>query len=43
MFGHVVQSTNESIINVNNYSNGVYQLIIYFDDYQMIVPVIIQK
>ncbi|MDI6832506.1 MAG: T9SS type A sorting domain-containing protein [Bacteroidales bacterium] len=43
MLGNLVISTHETSINVSNYSDGIYQLIILFDDNRLIIPVIIQK
>ncbi|HOJ24319.1 MAG TPA: T9SS type A sorting domain-containing protein [Bacteroidales bacterium] len=43
ILGNIVISTHETSINVSNYSDGIYQLIILFENDRLIIPVIIQK
>jgi hypothetical protein len=43
ILGNLIISTDEISIDVSNYSDGIYQLIIIFDDNRLIFPVIIQK
>ncbi|MDI6832903.1 MAG: T9SS type A sorting domain-containing protein, partial [Bacteroidales bacterium] len=41
--GRVVIISNDSQLNVSNLSNGVYQLLIKFENDRLILPVIIEK
>jgi len=43
ILGNIVISTHETSIDVSNYSDGIYQIIILFDNDRLIIPVIIQK
>ncbi|HRC78986.1 MAG TPA: T9SS type A sorting domain-containing protein [Bacteroidales bacterium] len=43
ILGNIVISTHETSIDVSNYSDGMYQLIILFENDRLIIPVIIQK
>ena len=43
ILGNIVISTHETSIDVSNYSDGIYQLIILFENDRLIIPVIIQK
>ncbi|HOV55071.1 MAG TPA: T9SS type A sorting domain-containing protein [Bacteroidales bacterium] len=43
ILGNIVISTHETSIDVSNYSDGIYQIIILFENDRLIIPVIIQK